>query len=166
MCYCAEHRKTKPFKGSPFRFHSIFLGISLFLRNCMVLFHILLFPSQLSLKKKKEKQNMKRPLCNHDKTWHNHFGFERIDYKPFWKQIFSFFSLSLSLFKKDWGKQKTKYGSWTQGKSDESHSSFYFHAVNEYSSYSNYHSNLLLKLNHQPPVRRGEKNYFYALWHF
>ena len=35
--------------------------------------------------------------------------------------------------------------------------------VNEYSSYSNYHSNLLLKLNHQPPVRRGEKNYFYAL---
>lgn len=34
-------------KLNPFRFHSIFLGISLFLRNCMALFHILLFLASL-----------------------------------------------------------------------------------------------------------------------
>lgn len=51
------------------------------------------FPSQRSLKKIYNKIT-KRPLCNHDKNWHNHSGFERTDYKHFWKQsYFPFFSL-------------------------------------------------------------------------
>lgn len=44
-------QKANPFQVSPFRFHSVFSGISLFLGNRMALFHILLSLASVVLKK-------------------------------------------------------------------------------------------------------------------